>query len=139
MQLSCALFILLAFSSESFCQTIDSLKVGNGGGFSGQISVHKIVHRHVEKGVGIEMIQYTQQACLKKKSMRSLERSSLELLSKNFEFGHPSNTYKFIEIYSKGNKRRYVWGDPDFPAPKELLDLYQLMIQSLTSLKFEKK
>ena len=133
------LLTLLSLSFLAQSQTVDSLKIGSGGGFSGQVQVTKITKGQALKGAGLVQIQYNSKACLKKKQYKQLEQIAEGLFSKTDGFDHPHNTNKFIEIYSKGQSKRYVWGDPSFTPPQEVLDLYNQANQLIASLKFKSK
>lgn len=132
-----AFFVLIFFSnSHSFAQSIDSVKIGNGGGFAGQTTVFKIVGKKIWKAQGMGALVYTQEAKLTRKSHKQIKKGGQALLSEA-PFNHPANMYKWVELFSQGKSYKFVWGDPQFSSPNTLLSYYQFIIQLVPTLIFK--
>lgn len=131
-----ALFSLFFFSdAPSFAQSIDSVRIGNGGGFSGQVTVYKIVGKKIWKAQGLRT-PYSQHAKLNCKTRKQIKKDGRELLAQT-PFDYPSNTYKWVELFSEGKSHRFVWGDPQFSPPHSVLSYYQYINQHITTLTFK--
>ena len=131
--LSAFLFLSIACSG----QVIDSAKIGSGGGFTGEVMIFKIVNRNIVKGRGIAKIKYLEKAKLTCSDARKINTGLKGILSSGVEFDFPYNTYKFIEIYSKGKKTRITWGDPSQELPKDIRENYDQINTILNKLKFK--
>ncbi|HVD97049.1 MAG TPA: hypothetical protein VNB90_02520 [Cytophagaceae bacterium] len=133
---------LFLLSYAGYSQSIDSIIVYKGGGFSGMIQAYKLLKKEVYRGKGMATVKYTDRAYPKKTQYEQLktiyEESGKLFLQKN-GFNFPSNVYYTIEIYSKGNTIKYTWGDPTFEAPKEVLNLYNRIEILVKELKFQTK
>ncbi len=134
---SIQLFCLFLFMS-TFCmgQRIDSLTIGSGGGFTGQVTSYKVIKCKIYKGKGLAAIKYSEEAKLKRRSKKILNKGAKGLQKKNTSLNKPSNTYKFIRIYSKGKITEIVWGDPSPEIPKEVIDYYDKISEVIKNLKF---
>src|SRR4051812_36972654 len=104
-------FLFISHSSFLFAQQVDSVKMGTGGGFTGQATVYKIVGKKIGRAQGIPPVSYTQMAKLSCKESKQVKRGAQSLENEPL-FDHPFNTYKWIEIFYDGKSTKYQWGDP---------------------------
>lgn len=130
------LFCLFLFSF-SFCdaQTIDSLKIGSGGGFTGKATVFLIQNKKVYKAEGFAAPSFNQSSKLTCKQAKTIRKASLSLL-KEPVIDHPSNASKWIEVFAEGKTSKYLWGDPASPPSPTVLDYYQQILHIVYTLKF---
>lgn len=126
----------LLYCFYSSAQSIDSVKVGNGGGFSGQTTVYKIVGKKIWKAQGIGSPQYVLSAKLRHKVCKHVKKEG-KIILKETPFDEPSNTYKWLELFSEGKSYKYVWGDPRFTPPTSVLSYYQSLNELITTLTFK--
>lgn len=101
---------------------------GYGGGFAGLETIYSlrqdgsiatkndlddiwVVHHRIEKNQAAQILS---------------QISDLGL--GNYHFSEPGNTYKFLEISLPEKENRIVWGIPDHTPKKEVIILYELLI-----------
>ena len=113
---------LLCINLIFYGQTIDSLKLGSGGGFAGTVTVYKYAKGKVLKGKGLTTISYTDRACICGKDKRNIVKIAQDLFNKDLNYNSPGNTYEFIEIYSKGKVVKLTWTKPMDSADSGNLD-----------------
>lgn len=121
--LSSLIFIFLNAANCSSDKSFKELKFGSGGGFTGVVSEYRVK----ENG---GMFSYNSMEKEEKliKSITSAElktiREKIALLPADaLTINRPYDMYYFIQL----DTIRTVWGDPNFKAPKELLDLYDYL------------
>ncbi len=129
-------FVLL-LSNFAYGQTIDSIQIGSGGGFTGEITAYKIIKEKITKGKGLGALRYSESAVLSNKKLKKIKKGANEILKKNTTFNTPYTTYKFINVYTNGKKIELVWGDPAFKCPKEIQDYYTKVNKIIAKLKFK--
>lgn len=115
-----AILILLNASNCSTPKDIKEIKFGEGGGFTGAVTEYQIkangdifVNKSLEK-------EQKKIKTIDKTEMKSIQNKLDKLSNESLKFNHPFNIYYFIEI----DKGRIVWGDPAFPEPSEIKELY---------------
>ncbi len=134
------LFLFFGFlRSPLSAQPIDSVKVGNGGGFTGQSTVFTWHKKEMARGSERGTLGSTlEKATLSCKQSHALKKKANAIWSKEGPFEHPSNTFKWIEVYSKGQVKKYVWGDPAFSTPSSLQEYYSQFMDIVKTLSFKK-
>jgi len=120
------IYVILVFSNASNCSTPKKnkeIKFGEGGGFTEAIIEYQIkangdifINKSLEK-------EYRKIKTLSKSEMKQIQNKLLKLSSETFQFNHPFNIYYFIET----DKGKIIWGDPEFPEPTEIKDLYDYL------------
>lgn len=120
-------------------QTLDSIKLSNGGGFSGQSTVYKITKKQVLKGTAKGSTMYTERAPLPCKQKKQLFKSAQKIETSNQEFNHPFNKSQSIELFSKAKSVRYTWGDPAHETPIMIQNYYDSTMIFIKTLKFKPK
>ena len=112
--------LLLNISTCSSEKDIKEIKFGEGGGFTGAVTGYTL---HPNGGVfsGDEKIRK-----IGKEEMKGIQEKLKKLPVSSFRFNHPGNMYYFIET----EKGKITWGDPSFPEPLEIKELYELLMKS---------
>jgi len=129
-------FLFVFHSSFLFSQDLDSIKVGSGGGFTNQATVYKIVQKKVWRAQGIASLSYTQMAKLRCREHKQIKKGA-QALRNEPTFDHPSNTYKWVEIFYEGKSSKFQWGDPLYPPSNSVLSYYQFLNQLIPTLTFK--
>lgn len=101
-------------------EIFQEIKFGEGGGFTGMVMEYTIYPNGE--------IHFSNSITKEHKKIRTISRTEREAVQKALikvpadalSFNHPGNLYYFIEI----DKNRAVWGDPSFPEPLEIKELY---------------
>ena len=103
------ILFVLCFKTTLFSQSIDSLKYGSGGGFSGLMTYYKIKPKGVYKGVGKVENRYQDKAKISSRKIKLLFKD-LALNIKLFpNYIHPNNQYVFFSIYAGQHEYNAVW------------------------------
>lgn len=100
-------FFFIAFLSSA--QDIDSLKIGNGGGFTGSVVVYKFQQKQVLKGKGVAIIKYHERSKICGRKRKSLVKSAQYILNEGTALDAPGNQYQFLEIYSQNKSIKLIW------------------------------
>lgn len=109
--------VILSVSNCSTPNNFQEIKFGEGGGFTGAITEYQIkTNGDVFKGE--KKIKTITNA-----EMKNIQNKLDKLSSESLQFNHPFNIYYFIEM----GKGKIVWGDPAFPEPKEIKELYDYL------------
>lgn len=130
------LFVFTILYTTASGQSIDSIQIGSGGGFTGQITVYTVIKNKIYKGRGLGKIKYSEQAKLSCKNKGIIRKGAKKIIKKKISINSPSNTYKLITLYSKGKKTEIIWGDPSSPCPKEIEEYYDKVSKIISKLKF---
>jgi len=130
------IFLFLCHASSSLSQTIDSIKIGNGGGFTGNASAYKISNQGIAKKSTLQPAKFGKPSKIKKSKYTKILKEAKTVLEQNEEFSKPFNTYKFVEIYSNGTSKKYTWGDPNFKTPVLIKRLYTDIMKTIATLNF---
>lgn len=130
LQFTASLFLLMVLYSCSCNNTkniskseFQKISFGSGGGFTGAVTEYEI------KSNGD--IIFTESLKKEQKKIKTIDKAELETLQSKinqipeeyFKFNHPFNIYSFIET----TKGRITWGDPAFPAPDYIKELYEYL------------
>lgn len=109
--------VLLNVSNCSTEHKFQEIKFGEGGGFTGAVTEYQIkTNGDVFKGE--KKIKTITNA-----EMKSIQNKIEKLSNESLQFNHPFNIYSFIET----DKGKITWGDPAFPEPKEIKELYDYL------------
>jgi hypothetical protein len=103
---------------------IKEVKFGSGGGFTGALTEYLIK----TNGDVFMSDAETNQTTTKLKTLsltdvNGIQKKIKELPAEIWNFNHPYNMYSFVEVEGK----RAVFGDPEYPLPKELGELYNYL------------
>lgn len=132
------LFLLIIFlPTILFAQQIDSVVVGNGGGFTGQNTIYSISKNLVKKRTGLVSFAHVGSAKIGSCTSKKIFKKSNQIKKNISVFSKPYNNYKFIEIYAEGKSIKYTWGDPAFEVPAEIEKLYNQTIIIINKLKIK--
>jgi hypothetical protein len=137
-KLKALIFPFLFFSCYLWAQSIDSVRVGTAGGFSGQATSYLIHHHKINKTVGFSGTPPTVSPFekLSYKQFHTVKKGAKSIWPEIKSFEQPSNLSKWIEIYSKGESRKYTWGDPSSPPPALLTNYYQSLMDIVKTIPF---
>lgn len=130
------LFINAFFISNA--QKIDSVIIGNGGGFSGRVFAFKILKENIEKGSGLAEIKFSETCKIPSKCSHKLFKNAQNLLAKKLEINAPANTYQFVEIYADGKVFKFMWSEINSNS-KDVKEFYDMHLKYFNELKFIKK
>ncbi|MEO6902826.1 MAG: hypothetical protein ABI315_06715 [Bacteroidia bacterium] len=103
---------------------IKEVKFGNGGGFTGAVTEYLIKTNGDVYMMDAESNQPTTKVkTLSETDIKGIQKKVKELPKEIWSFNHPYNMYSFVEVEGK----RAVFGDPGYPVPKELGELYDYL------------
>jgi hypothetical protein len=104
------LIILLLFCKIMvYSQSIDSIKYGSGGGFSGLMTYYKIKPKEVFRGVGKVENIYQDKAKISSRKIKLLFKNLASNIISFPNYIYPNNQYAFIKIYAGQNEYKAVW------------------------------
>jgi hypothetical protein len=133
------ILFVLCFKTTLFSQSIDSLKYGFGGGFSGLMTYYKINPKGVYKGVGKIENRYQDKAKISSRKIKLLFKD-LALNIKLFpNYIHPNNQYVFFSIYAGQHEYNAVWNIWDMndkSIPENLIIIEKKINAFINNLKF---
>ena len=94
-------------NTQSISQTgIESIRFGNGGGFTGVVTTYSLTaDGHLNK-VDENKNNFIRE--VDKKTVKDFFEKATEL--KSYQFNVPENVYSFLEIQTKENKQNITWG-----------------------------
>ena len=131
--------LLLSCKTILYSQSIDSVKYGSGGGFSGLITYYKIKPEGVYRGVGKVENRYQDKAKISSCKIKLLFKD-LALNIKSFpNYIYPNNQYAFITIYAGQNEYKAVWDVWDMndkKMPENLIIIEKKINAFIKKLKF---
>ena len=132
--LSC--LALCGFSASA--QASDFIILGNGGGFTGNVTEYKITSTgKVFKGSGIAEIKYTECAKLKKSKAKQIvaeAHGKLKILS---PFNYPGNTYSYLTVVTQAKEETITWGDVDHPVPDDVTKFFGQVQKAVKDLRYK--
>lgn len=131
------LFYYFFIPGFTYCQSIDSIRIGSGGGITGKVMVYKVANGKVHKGKGLTYFEYFENQKLSKQEINKIFCTGKKILKNNSEFSYPYNYYYFLELFTKSRNKKYTWGDPKLPPPAEILNFYN-QINTICNHKFKK-
>ena len=134
---SVLIFLIIPFLA--FSQQVDSVILGYGGGFTGQVTLYNISKCIIKKGIGLTDVKYLDSARLKRSTFKKILTHSKQVRNDISGFYNPYNMYRFIEIYTDRKLTKYTWGDPNLPPPEKVDSLYNQIITIISKLKFKHK
>lgn len=130
------IFMVISFPGKA--NSVDSLFVEYGGGITGQVTEYKIVQNSVYKwNYRVLKSGKPQIAKVSSKQLKKIFKASDQLFNKKEGFDRPGNLYKSIQIYSKGKKVQYKWGENSFEPPDEVKELYDQILNLIKDLNFK--
>lgn len=99
---------------------VEEISFGSGGGFTGAIKTYKLT---------ADCKLYEGKAELKKiKAKKTLELFNQAAELKDIKFNEPGNIYSFIEIKTKENTNKIVWGFGSKQVDARAIELYRKLI-----------
>lgn len=103
---------------------IKEVRFGNGGGFTGAVTEYLIKANGDVYMTDAETNQTsTKLKTLSETDIKGIQKKVKELPVEIWNFNHPYNMYSFVEVEGK----RAVFGDPGYPLPTELGELYDYL------------
>ncbi len=108
------ILILLNASNCSTEKDFKGIKFGDGGGFTGAVTTYEI------KTNGDVFKDDKKTKTVEASELKTIQKKIDKLSNESLKFNHPFNMYYFIEI----DKNKIVWGDPAFPEPSDIKELY---------------
>jgi hypothetical protein len=93
-------------SSKNLHTTIEAISFGSGGGFTGMVKMYSLSVNGDLNKVDKNKISFIKK--VDKKTVKQLFEKADQL--KLYQFNEPENVYSFIEIRTKENKQKIVWG-----------------------------
>jgi len=113
--------ILLNLLKCSTSNDLKEIKFGEGGGFTGAMTEYQIkangeifINKSLEK-------ENRKIKTIRNADLKNIEKKFSKLSKESLNFNHPGNLYYFIET----DQIKIVWGDPSFPEPSEIKELYK--------------
>lgn len=122
-----------------YSQSIDSIKYGAGGGFSGLMTYYKIKPKGVYKGVGSVENTYQDKAKVCSRKIKVLFKNLSKTIESLPNYMYPSNQYAFITIYTGQNEYKAVWDVwhmNDKKMPENLIIIEKKINAFINNLKF---
>jgi hypothetical protein len=115
-----SMLILLNVSNCSTSKDFKEIKFGQGGGFTGAVTTYEIKANGdvLKEGKKIKNITTSE--------IKAIQKKINNLSNESLKFNHPFNIYYFIET----DKGKIVWGDPAFPEPDDIKELYNQLQKS---------
>ncbi len=107
------------------------IRIGSGGGFSGIFSGYlfnadgSIYKWKIGPG---ESKEETELVCAERDSVRRFFDLLDGIGFRSYDFDHPGNMTRFIELYQYDSLHSVHWGDPGFPSPQPITELHQHMM-----------
>ena len=121
--LSALIFVFLNASNCSSNQNFKEIGFGEGGGFTGAVTEYRLkengdlyLYNSMDKESQLIKSITAEELKTVKDKLSKIPKESLNV-------NHPFNMYRFVKVDSL----EAVWGDPSYPAPKELEDLYNYL------------
>jgi len=98
------------------------IRWGHGGGFAGKETTYTLL----ENGqiFELQMGRLVEQSSTKKRTAKSVLKTTESIGLATLDFKHPSNIYQFIEVLSGDAVQRISWGDPKHPVNADIQALY---------------
>jgi hypothetical protein len=122
-----SILIVLNSSNCSTQQNFKEIKFGEGGGFTGIVTEYQIkangdifIIKSLEK-------ENKKIKTINKSQLKNIENKISKISKESLSFNHPGNLYYFIET----DQTKIVWGDPTFPEPIDIKELYNYLKQIL--------
>jgi len=133
------ILFVLCFKTTLFSQSIDSIKYGSGGGFSGLMTYYKIKRKGVYKGVGSVENTYQDKAKVCSRKIKLLFKNLSTTIESFPNYIYPSNQYAFITLYAGQNEYKAVWDVwhmNDKKMPENLIIIEKKINAFINNLKF---
>jgi len=128
--------ILLIFTLPEASAQSEYPIFGKGGGISGEVTQYRIEKKgKVYKGTGMADILYAQKGKIRKSDAKKIY-ADLKVIP-DTSFHHPGNIYYFIQVPGDTSDIRVTWGDPAYPAPEALIELYRSTLVKIAGLTFK--
>ena len=109
---------------------------GKGGGIAGEVTQYRILNNgKVYKGTGMVDILYAQKGKISRSDAKKIY-ADLKAMPDTL-FHHPGNIYYFIQVPGDTSDVRITWGDPAYPAPDEIGELYRSTLVKIAGLTFK--
>lgn len=109
---------------------------GKGGGISGEVTQYRILtNGKVYKGTGLADILYAQKGKIGKSEAKKIYADLKAMPDTSFH--HPGNIYYFIQVPGDTSDIRITWGDPAYPAPEAITELYRNTLVKIAGLTFK--
>ena len=123
----CIFLIILNISNCSEPKDFNEVRFGEGGGFTGAITEYQIkTNGEIFLNKSLEKIQ-NKITTIDKSEMKRIQTKLANLSNEALKFNHPFKLYYFIETEKENEKIRIVWGDPAFPEPSGIKQLYDYL------------
>lgn len=109
---------------------------GKGGGIVGEVTQYRILNNgKVYKGTGMADILYAQKGKISRSDAKKIY-ADLKAMPDTL-FHHPGNIYYFIQYPGDTSDIRVTWGDPAYPAPEAISELYRSTLVTIAGLTFK--
>lgn len=121
--LSITLFGACSSTGKSTADSEKRLVFGNGGGFTGQYTMHQL---NSDGRVFVVLADSSKQLLKKvrKKQSREIFAQADKLQDTQPAFSQPYNMTWFITYFAGNKVTEYKWGAPDMPVDAEIKDFY---------------
>jgi hypothetical protein len=128
--------ILIFFALPDASAQSEYLVFGKGGGISGEVTQYRILNNgKVYKGTGMVDILYAQKGKIGKSNAKKIYADLKHIPDTSFH--HPGNIYYFIQYPGDTSDVRITWGDPAYPVPETLSELYRSTLVKVAALTFK--
>lgn len=116
-----SILVLLNASNCSNRNSFKGIRFGEGGGFTGAVITYEI------KSNGDVYKADKKLKTLSDSDLNAIQKKIDNLSNESLSFNHPFNLYHFITT----DKANIVWGDPAFPEPSDIKELYAELQKSI--------
>jgi len=112
-------------NTKSISRTgIESIRFGNGGGFTGAVTAYILsANGQLNKVEGNKNVLIK---TVDNKMVKDFFEKASEL--KNYQFNEPENVYSFLEIQTKENKQNITWGFGSTKIDSRVKKLYDKLM-----------
>lgn len=134
LQILLIISFLSCSTSKETTNTLQSIKFGNGGGITGQVTEYTIN----ESGCVFLSASPTDESnkigCFSSSEMKDIHKNLEETDLSSINLNEPGNIYYFIELIYDKNSHKIVWGKNNQAPPQPVKDTYKYLNDKINTI-----